>query len=115
MAGRHPFAELREKMSKKARSRAGAIAKQKFMTDRFTLRKVRAKELGPALRRRFHLVADEEVSITVTRKNATKIRQEKDPWIDIRGTLSAEEADEMLRAIHASRRSKNDAPQLDAP
>ncbi len=80
-----------------------------------TARNVRAKELSPSLRRRFHLVPDEEVSITVTKASARKAPRQKDPWIEIRGMLSPEEADEMLRAIHASRRSKSDAPELDAP
>jgi hypothetical protein len=35
--------------------------------------------------------------------------------MDIRGTLSPIEADDMIRAIHASRRNKSDAPELDAP
>ena len=84
------------------------------MPNRITARKVRAKELSVALRRRFHLVADEEVSITVTRESGRKALPSRDPWIDIRGTLSPEEADEMIRAIHESRRSKANPPELDA-
>ena len=85
------------------------------MPNRVTARKVKAKELSPGLRRRLHLVGDEEVSLTVTKENVKKKQAEKDPWIEIRGTLSPEEADEMIRAIHASRRSKSDTPELDAP
>jgi len=77
-------------------------------------RKVRAKELSPTLRRRFHLVPDEEVSITVTREGAEKGRRSKDPWADVRGTLSAQEADAMIRAIHQSRRNKPSPPGFDA-
>jgi hypothetical protein len=80
-----------------------------------TARNVRAKELSASLRRRFHLVPDEEVSITVTKASARKAPRQKDPWIEIRGMLSPEEADEMLRAIHANRRNKRDAPELDSP
>jgi uncharacterized membrane protein YcgQ (UPF0703/DUF1980 family) len=85
------------------------------MPNRVTIRNVRAKELSSALRRRFHLVTDEEVSVTVTRASARKAPPQNDPWLEIRGTLSAIEADEMIRAIHASRRNKSDAPELDAP
>ncbi len=85
------------------------------MRNRVTVRNVRAKELSPGLRRRFHLVPDEEVSITVTRASARKAPCQNDPWIDIRETLSPIEADDMIRAIHANRRNKSDAPELDAP
>lgn len=85
------------------------------MADRGTARMVKAKERSPALRRRFHLVPDEEISITVTTERAKKKRGQKDPWAEICGTFSPEEADEMLRAIHESRRSKGDAPELDTP
>lgn len=78
-----------------------------------TLRNVRAKELSAALRRRFHLVPDEEVSVTVTRASARKASHQSDPWIEIRGTLSPDEADEMIRAIHTSRRNKS-ALEIDA-
>jgi hypothetical protein len=77
-------------------------------------RKVRAKELSPALRRRFHLVPDEEVSIAVTRKSAHKPPHTEDPWIGIRGTLSPAEADAMISAIHQSRRSKTSPPEFNA-
>lgn len=79
-----------------------------------TLRNVRAKELSAALRRRFHLVPDEEVSVTVTRASARKTSRQSDPWIEIRGTLSSDEADEMIRAIHTSRRNKSSALEIDA-
>jgi hypothetical protein len=85
------------------------------MPNSVTARKVKAKELSPGLRRRFHLVPDDEVSITVTRESPKEKPGRRDPWTEIRGTLSPEEADEMLRAIHANRRSKSDAPELDAP
>ncbi len=49
---------------------------------------------------------EEEVSITVTKESPEKERGQKDPWAEIRGTLSPEEADEMLRAIYESRRSE---------
>ncbi len=68
-----------------------------------------------AFRRRFQLVPDEEISITVTKESAKKPWVQKDPWAEICGTLSPEEADEMLRAIHESRRSKSEAPELDSP
>jgi hypothetical protein len=80
------------------------------MSNRVTAQKVKAKELSPGLRRRFHLAPDEEVKVTVTKGNGKKEREEKDPWAEIRGSLSPEEADEMLGAIHVSRRSKRDAP-----
>ena len=82
------------------------------MRNRVTVRNVRARELSPALRRRFHLVPDEEVSVTVTRASARKAPCQNDPWMDIRGTLSPIEADDMIRAIHASRRNKSDAPAV---
>jgi hypothetical protein len=77
--------------------------------------KIKAKELSPRQRRRFHLVPEEEVTITVIKKDAKRARQLKDPWAKIRGTLSPEEADEMLDAIHESRRSKSEAPEVDSP
>ncbi len=83
------------------------------MPSRFTARKVRAKELSPALRRRFHLVPEDEVSVTVTRPIVRKAPRQKDPWIDVRGSLSPQEADEMACAINLSRRSKRHAPDLD--
>jgi hypothetical protein len=47
---------------------------------------------------------------------ATKTgRERKDPWAEIRGILSPDEADEMLRAIHESRQNKSEAPELDSP
>jgi hypothetical protein len=85
------------------------------MANRVTARKVKAKELSPELRRRFHLVPDDEVRITVTKERTKQERGQKDPWAEIRGMLSPKEADEMLLAIHASRRSKVDVPELDAP
>jgi uncharacterized membrane protein YcgQ (UPF0703/DUF1980 family) len=85
------------------------------MGNRTAARKVKAKELSPSLRRRFHLVPDEEVTITVIKQDAKKARQLKDPWVEIRGTLSPEEAEQMLDAIHESRRSKSEAPEVDAP
>jgi hypothetical protein len=88
---------------------------KRHMDNRYTARKVKAKELGPELRRRLHLVADEEVSITITRETAKKARRREDPWREIRGTLSSAEADEMLQAIHESRGSKSEAPELGSP
>jgi hypothetical protein len=85
------------------------------MRGRATARKIKAKELSPRLRRQLSLAPDEEVSIMVVKEGAAKEREEKDPWAEIRGSLSPEEADEMLRAIHESRRSKSDTPELDAP
>lgn len=85
------------------------------MRGRATARKIKATELSPGLRRRFRLAPNEEVSITVVKEGATKARKQKDPWAEIRGTLSPEEAGEMLGAIHESRRSKSEAPELDAP
>ncbi len=85
------------------------------MPNRATVRNVKAKELSPGLRRRLHLAPEEEINVTVTRGNGKKGRERRDPWADVRGTLSPDEADEMLRAIHESRRSKSDTPELDAP
>jgi hypothetical protein len=88
---------------------------KRHMNDRLTARKVKAKELGPELRRRLQLVAHEEISITITRETAKKARRREDPWREIRGTLSSAEADEMLQAIHESRGSKSEAPELGSP
>ena len=85
------------------------------MAKRTAAQKVVARESSPRLRRRFHLVPDEEVTITVVKKDAKRARQLKDPWAKIRGTLSPMEADEMLDAIHESRRNKREAPEVDAP
>jgi hypothetical protein len=85
------------------------------MSNRATARIVKAKELSPTLRRRFHLAPDDEVEITVTKRNGEGARERKDPWAEIRGTLSPEEAEEMLRAIHENRRNKSEAPELDSP
>jgi len=74
--------------------------------------KVQARELSPALRRRLRLVPDDEVSIVVTRRPTPKQRS-RDPWVEIRGTLSDEEAAEMLRAIHGSRRNKSKYPKVE--
>ena len=41
-----------------------------------------------ALRRRFHLVPDEEVCITVTKESAKKKRVQKDPWADLRNAFA---------------------------
>jgi hypothetical protein len=60
------------------------------------------------------LVSDEEVSVTVTRASARKAPRQSDPWIEIRGTLSPDEADEMIRAIHTNRRNKSSALEIDA-
>lgn len=85
------------------------------MGNRTAARKVKAKELSPGIRRRFHLAPDEEVTITVIKKDTKRARQLKDPWAKIRGTLSSAEADEMLDAILGSRRSKSEPPEMDAP
>ena len=74
--------------------------------------KVRAKELSPALRRRLGLVPDDQVSIVV-KKASKKKQRSRDPWVEIRGTLSTEEADEMMRAIYESRRNKTTYPKLE--
>lgn len=58
---------------------------------------------------------EEEVCITITRETPKKERTRKDPWTEIRGTLSSEEADEMIRAIHESRKNKGESPELDEP
>jgi hypothetical protein len=84
------------------------------MPNRATVRNVKAKELSPGLRRRLHLAPEEEINVTVTKGNGKRGRVRRDPWAEIRGMLSPEEADEMLLAIHASRRSKSDTPELDA-
>ena len=84
------------------------------MSERFTVRKIRAKELGATLRRRLHLVPEEQVSITVVRKSGRKPRRASDPWIEVRGTLTSEEADEMISAIRESRRSNTNLPDIDA-
>jgi hypothetical protein len=74
--------------------------------------KVQAKELSPALRRRLGLVPDDQVSIAVNKR--PKPRQpSRDPWVEIRGTLSNEEADEMMRAIYGSRRNKTKYPKIE--
>ena len=65
-----------------------------------TVRKISAKDLSPSLRRRFDLAPDEEVSITVRKRSARKTSRQSDPWIDIRGTLSPDEAEELVLAIH---------------
>lgn len=84
------------------------------MAGSVTAKRITARELSPALRRRLNLVPDDEVNITVTRASARKAPRRKDPWAEVRGILSPAQADAMLRAIHASRRSKNDPPELDA-
>jgi hypothetical protein len=85
------------------------------MPSRATVRNVKAKELSPGLRRQLHLAPEEEINVTVTKGNGKRERERRDPWADVRGTLSPDEADEMLRAIHESRRSKTDTPELDSP
>lgn len=85
------------------------------MASRATARNIKAKELSPGLRRRLHLAPDEEINVTVTKAKDKKKRARKDPWEEIKGILSAEEAEEMLRAIHESRRNKGDTPELEPP
>jgi hypothetical protein len=85
------------------------------MLTKAAARKIQAKELSPGLRRAFHLEPDEEVSITIAKGRRRKGSEPKDPWPEIKGTLSSEEADDMLRAIHESRRGKSDAPGIDVP
>jgi hypothetical protein len=87
------------------------------MRNSVTVRKLKAKELGSTLRRRLHLAPDEEVEVTVRKGPAAKKRavKKKDPWLAIKGTLTAEEADEMLRAIKGSRRSSMEPPDVDVP
>ncbi len=85
------------------------------MQKRVTLRGVKAKVLGPALCRRLHLVPDEKIEVTVTRRTATTKARVEDPWLQVKGILSAEEADKMLRMIIGSRRSKAEAPRMGEP
>ena len=85
------------------------------MRSRATARKVKAKELSAGLRRRFHLAPDEEINVTVTRESVKKRGEPKVPWAEIKGILSAEDTEDMLRAIHESRRNKGATPELDSP
>ena len=84
------------------------------MPNRAMVRNVKAKELSPGLRRRFHLAPDEEISVTVTKGKEKKKRARKDPWTEIKGILSPEEAEDMLRAFHESRRNKRETPELES-
>ncbi len=52
--------------------------------------------------------------MTVTKGNGKRGRARRDPWAEVRGTLSPDEADEMLRAIHETRRNKSEAPELES-
>ena len=85
------------------------------MPNRATVRNVKAKELSPGLRRRLHLAPEEEINVTVTKGNGKRGRARRDPWAEVRGTLSPDEADEMLRAIHETPRNKSEAPELESP
>jgi hypothetical protein len=58
---------------------------------------------------------DEEIEVTVTRRTAMAKAHVEDPWLQVKGILSAEEADEMLRMIIESRRSKTEAPRVGEP
>jgi hypothetical protein len=73
--------------------------------------KVQAKELSPALRRRLGLVPEDQLSIVVNKQPIPK--RSRDPWVEIRGTLSNEESDEMIRAIYGSRRNKAKYPKIE--
>jgi bifunctional DNA-binding transcriptional regulator/antitoxin component of YhaV-PrlF toxin-antitoxin module len=89
------------------------------MQKRTMLRRVKARELSAALRRRLRLKPGDEVDLMVTKRTEaqkkTARKKEKDPWLSIKGTLTAEEAEEMRRVIHESRRSKLEPPDVDVP
>jgi len=83
------------------------------MAVRNVARKVLAKELSPALRRRYELAPDEKINTEVTRQSGATPPRGKDPWAEIRGMLSRTQADQILRAIHKNRRSKNGSADFD--
>lgn len=82
-----------------------------------TVRRVKARSLGATLRRRLRLAADEEVDVTIKKRSDSKTtkKPEKDPWKEIKGLLSHEEAEEMRRAIAAGTRSRAEAPDVGEP
>lgn len=81
-----------------------------------TVRRVKARSLGATLRRRLRLAPEEEVDVTIKKRSESKKkRPEKDPWKEIKGILSHEEAEEMRRAIAAGRRSRAEAPDVGEP
>lgn len=83
------------------------------MPMRTVIKQVKAKDLGAALRRRLRLAPEDEVDVAITKRSP--MRSEKDPWQRMNGILSAEEADEMIRVIMESRRSKAGAPDVGDP
>ena len=80
---------------------------------RTVLKRLKAKDLGVALRKRLRLAPDDEIDITVTRRNAD--HGGDDPWLEMKGILSPHEADEMIRMIMESKRSKSSAPDVEEP
>lgn len=81
-----------------------------------TVRRLKARSLGTALRRRLRLAPEEEVDVTIKKRSEPKTKKpEKDPWKEIKGILSHEEAEEMRRAIAAGRRSRAEAPDIGEP
>ena len=85
------------------------------MPNRATVRNVKAKELQP----RTSAAAPSCVRRGDQRDGYEGEREEgrarRDPWAEVRGTLSPDEADEMLRAIHETPRNKSEAPELESP
>jgi hypothetical protein len=78
-----------------------------------TVRRVKARSLGATLRRRLRLAPAEEVDVTIKKRSEPKTKKsEKDPWKEIKGILSHEEAEEMRRAIAAGRLSRAEAPKV---
>jgi hypothetical protein len=80
---------------------------------RTVIKQVKAKELGGTLRRRLRLAPEDEIDVAVTKRSVA--RSEKDPWQRMKGILSAEQADEMIRVIMESRRSKVSVPDVGDP
>ncbi|MGH7815386.1 MAG: hypothetical protein ACREQI_15445 [Candidatus Binataceae bacterium] len=86
------------------------------MRARTTIKHLKARELGPSLRKRLKLAPNEEVEVTVSKRQPARKRTvKKDPWLAIKGTLTPEEADEMLRVIKSNRLSSMEAPDVDVP
>lgn len=83
-----------------------------------TLRNLKAKDLGLALRRGLHLAPDERAEVKVSKVTTLKRKADgkpvKHPWREIRGSLSPAEADEMLRVIKEQRRNKSGSGYVQA-
>ncbi len=86
------------------------------MSSGTTVRRVKAKSLGPTLRRRLRLAPEEEVDVTIKKRSQPRTnKREKDPWKEVKGILSHEEAEEMRQVIAAGRRSRTGAPDVGEP